>query len=273
MKITFLSDNKTENSSCMAEWGLSFLIESDGHKILFDVGASPLFSQNATALGIDLGDVEAVVISHGHYDHTEGMEEFCRINKTAPIYIHKNAISAAYGTDSDGNIEDENCGIRWNDSFVEAIKDRLIFTENTVKIFENMTIMGSINPLKPMTETFYRPTSGGFLADDMSHEQVLVIKEDDGIHIISGCSHTGIESIIAHVKGLFKDEKIISIAAGMHLYCVSAEQVEEIAESMEKLGIQRLYPVHCTGMEAIMILKEKFGKRCVIASAGDSYEC
>ena len=100
MKITFLSDNKTENSLCMAEWGLSVLIELKGRKLLFDVGASSLFADNARNLGIDLSSVDAVIISHGHYDHTEGMETFCRINKKAPIYIHKNAVSPAYGTDA-----------------------------------------------------------------------------------------------------------------------------------------------------------------------------
>ena len=97
MKITFLSDNKTENSSCLAEWGLSVLIESEGNKVLFDVGASPIFAENAKSLGINLEDVEAVAISHGHFDHTEGMESFCEINKLALIYMHKEAIYPAFG--------------------------------------------------------------------------------------------------------------------------------------------------------------------------------
>ena len=78
MKITFLSDNKTENSLCTAEWGLSILIESQGNKVLFDVGASPIFAGNAKNLGIDLADVEAVAISHGHYDHTEVWKAFVK---------------------------------------------------------------------------------------------------------------------------------------------------------------------------------------------------
>ena len=110
MKFTFLSDNKTENANCTAEWGLSILIESSGNKVLFDVGASSIFAENAKSLGVDLSDVEAVAISHGHYDHTEGMESFCEINKLALIYMHKEAISPAFGTAADGTIAEGICG-------------------------------------------------------------------------------------------------------------------------------------------------------------------
>ena len=89
MKITFLSDNKTEKAACIAEWGLSILVESKGHKVLLDVGSSEIFSRNAKALGIDLADVEALAISHGHFDHTDGMETFAEVNKIAPVYLHK----------------------------------------------------------------------------------------------------------------------------------------------------------------------------------------
>lgn len=275
MRITFLSDNKTEKSCCMAEWGLSVLIETRGKTLLFDVGASPLFAENAKALGIDLSEVEAVVISHGHYDHTEGMETFCEINKTAPIYIHKDAVSPAYGLARDGSVEDENCGIRWRRSFADEIKDRCVFTEQTHFINDDMAVSGDIKSLSPMTEIFYRPVSDTkkLKADDMRHEQILVVREDEGIHIFSGCSHTGVLSAIARAKELFPGEKIVSLTAGMHLYPLSAEKTKDIVEEIANMGIRYVFPVHCTGMRAIMMFKERMGKSCKIAAAGDAYEC
>lgn len=277
MKFTFLSDNKTENANCTAEWGLSILIESGGNKVLFDVGASPIFADNASKLGIDLSDVEAVAISHGHYDHTEGMESFCEINKLALIYMHKDSISPAFGTAADGHIEDYNCGIRWSKEFIERIKNRTVFTENVVKINENMTLVGNIEPLKeyPMTEKFYRPSPTNeekYLYDHMEHEQFLVVKEEKGIYIFSGCSHTGMMATIKRTQELFPGEKIIALVAGMHLYPLKRDKKQKVVDDICQLGIDAVFPVHCTGIDAILMFKQRLGDKCVVASAGESYE-
>lgn len=277
MKFTFLSDNKTEKSVCLAEWGLSILIESEGNKVLFDVGASPLFAENAKNLGVDLSDVEAVAISHGHYDHTEGMESFCDINKLALIYVHKEALSPAFGTAADGHIEDYNCGIRWSKEFIEKIKNRTVFTEDVVKLNDNMTLVGNIKPLKefPMTEKFYRPSPTNeekYLHDHMEHEQFLVVKEEKGIYIFSGCSHTGMMATIKRAQELFPGEKILALVAGMHLYPLKKDMKKQVVDSICQLDIDTVFPVHCTGIDAILMFKEKLGDRCVIASAGESYE-
>ncbi len=278
MKITFLSDNKTENPMCIAEWGLSILVESQGCKVLFDVGASSVFAQNAKALGVDLKEVDAVAISHGHYDHTEGMEEFCKCNDTAPIYIHKEALKEAFGTDENGNIEKYNCGIRWSESFIKSIRERFVLTEGITKINDNMILVGNIPLMKeyPMTEKFYRKDEierDKLVEDSMDHEQFLVVKEEKGISIISGCSHKGVLSIINYAKNLFPHEKVLVFIGGMHLYPLSDEERKTVVDSICDVEMEYLFPVHCTGMEAMLMLKEREKERCIIASAGDSYEC
>ena len=97
MRFRFLMENKTDGPGCLAEHGLSIYIETQGRKLLFDTGASALFADNAKRLKVDLEEVEALIISHGHYDHTGGVPEFCRINKIAPIYIHEDAFYETYG--------------------------------------------------------------------------------------------------------------------------------------------------------------------------------
>lgn len=273
MKITFLSDNKTERAGCAAEWGLSVLIESRGRKVLFDVGASPVFAENAKALGIDLSEVDSVVISHGHYDHTEGMATFCDINDKAPIYIHEDAVAPAYGTDRQGNIEKENCGIRWDEDLIEKVKARAVFTRGVVRINENMVVAGDISPSVPATEKFYRIVGGAYRRDSMNHEQILIVKEEKGIYLFSGCSHTGIMSAIEKARQLFPEEKLVAVAAGMHLYPLSRGEKQKVVDSICDTGAEYVFPVHCTGMTAIMMFKEKMGKRCIIASAGGTYEC
>ena len=146
-----------------------------------------------------------------------------------------------------------------------------------VKINDNMTLVGNIDPLKeyPMTEKFYRPSPTNeekYLYDHMDHEQFLVVKEDKGIYIFSGCSHTGVMATIKKAQELFPGEKIIALVAGMHLYPLKRDKKQEIVDSICQLGIDTVFPVHCTGIDAILMFKQQLGERCIIASAGESYE-
>ena len=90
MKISVLIEN-TAPENLKAEWGLSLLIEHGGKKYLLDAGASPAFIENAQALGLSLSDVDAAVLSHAHFDHSDGLDAFCDLNDCAPIYIRSSA--------------------------------------------------------------------------------------------------------------------------------------------------------------------------------------
>ena len=96
MKITALVENTCESGKYSVEHGLSLYIETDKHKILFDMGQTELFCENAKKLGVDLGKVDFAVLSHGHYDHGGGLAKFMEINKKAPIYIHEKAFGEHY---------------------------------------------------------------------------------------------------------------------------------------------------------------------------------
>lgn len=274
MKLSFLVDNKTEHSKCQAEWGLALFIESEGHKILFDTGCSDMFIRNAKAMGIDLTEAEAVLVSHGHYDHTEGMPAFVELNRTAPIYIHKNAFYKCYGTNKKG-IDDWHCGLWWSDEFRKSIEDRFILTENAVKVTENMTLIGNIPDFEeyPPTEVFHREIEPGkLIPDDMSHEQFLVVEEGDHIIIISGCCHRGAVPTIKTAQKYFPDKKIAAFIAGMHMYSLNDERRKKMVGEILELGVEKIFPVHCTGMEAIMEFKARMGDGCVVATSGDVYE-
>ena len=113
MKFKFLVENKTDNPGVKAEHGLSVYIEADDKKILFDAGATELITDNARAMGVDLAAVDLAVVSHGHYDHTGGFPAFCKVNSSAPIYIHKNAFRKSYGL-TKGSLKKDPSGIRWS---------------------------------------------------------------------------------------------------------------------------------------------------------------
>ena len=321
MRFRFLVDNKTEDTRCMAEWGLSILIETGGKKILLDTGASGLFAENGRRLGVDLAAVDALVISHGHYDHTGGVAAFAEANKKAPIYLHKKALGPSFG-ETNGVIDKENCGIRWSEAFYRQIQPRLVLTEGVQRICDGVTLVGNIPdyPGYEVTERFWRrlpvpedgaavrkpeseadvrtpgqpdltegpdvrtpdhpsstegpDVSGSFryVQDDMQHEQFLVVEEDAGLYLFSGCSHRGVVPTIRYAQSLFPGKRIAGLIAGMHLYPVSPAKRAAIVSEIADLNLDFVFPVHCSGMEAILMLKAKMGDRCVVACAGDVYE-
>ncbi|MCI8646899.1 MAG: MBL fold metallo-hydrolase [Firmicutes bacterium] len=273
MKFQFLIENKTDTSGCVAEHGLSIYIEAQGKRIVFDAGASELFAENAKKLGVDLSRADAMIISHGHYDHTGGVPTFCRINKDAPVYIHKEAFYETYGMDN-GSIDKEPCGIRWTQEEREQIEPRLIKTEGPLWLSDNIVISGTIpaDPNRRQTEDFYRRLPDERLVpDEMAHEQILVVREPEGLYVFSGCSHRGVIPAVSYARELFGGERIAVLTAGMHLYSAGQEMREKVIGQILSEKLDTVIPVHCTGINAICDLKAALGAKCIAAATGSSY--
>ena len=269
----FLVENKTEHSGMLAEHGLSIYIEADDKKILFDAGASDILLHNAKVMDVELKDVDFAVVSHGHYDHTGGFPAFCALNEKAPVYLHKNGFRDSYGF-RDGQPEDETSGIIWTEQQKNVMKDRFELTDGPVYVTENICITGTVPVAEGtnITENFYyKDEDGQWQKDDMSHEQVLVIRQPDGLYIFSGCSHRGVISALQAGKAMFPGERVAVLVAGMHLYSASAEDRAYVVEQIAAEGLDKVMPVHCTGIKAICDLKTKLGDNCVVAVAGDVY--
>ena len=142
MKITALAENISLDENIGAEHGLSLYIETDSHKILFDMGQTALFAENAEKLGVDLTKVDLAVLSHGHYDHGGGLERFLEINKTAPVYISRFAFGEHY------NGTEKYIGL---DKSLRS-SDRLVFVGDEIKIDKSLGIF-SCNKNKKRKQT------------------------------------------------------------------------------------------------------------------------
>ncbi len=273
MKFRFLMENKTDGPGCVAEHGLSVYIEAKGRKLLFDAGPSERFVENAKHLGVDLKQVDAVIISHGHYDHTGGVPAFCEINRSAPVYIHKNAFYETYGLEN-GEWEKETCGIRWTEEQKEAVESRLVRTDGVTRLSEEILISGTIPEIRGYepTETFYRRLENGrYEPDPMDHEQILVIREPEGLYVFSGCSHRGVVPAVRYARELFGGERIAALIAGMHLYSAEKAMREKVIAQILSEEMDLVVPVHCTGIDAICDLKNALGEKCMAAAAGSGY--
>lgn len=275
IKFTFISENKTENPACNAEHGLSIYIETEEKTILFDTGASNMFADNARRCHIDLQKVEALVISHGHYDHTQGVPLFCQINQEAPVYIHKDAFEECYGQEN-GEIDKTPCSLWWTKKQREEIAPRMSLTDGPLWLTDNIVISGTIPDVDgnvPTEQFFEKQSDGTFVPDLMNHEQFLAIRNGEkGIVVFSGCSHKGVIPVLAYVKELFPEDKISILVAGMHLYASSNQVRKQVVDKIAGEHPDLVMPVHCTGIEAICMLKTALGDKCVVATVGQHYE-
>lgn len=258
MKAKILIDNNTKNELC-PEWGLSVWIEQDGHIILLDTGASGAFAENAGKLGLDLKQVEYGVLSHAHFDHSDGLDVFFKENKTASFYLRKGARENCY---SSRKYYLKYIGIK--KGLLETYKDRIVYAEGDLELMPGVTLVPHKTPnLKQVGKEagmyvrrglFWRP-------DDFSHEQSLVIETKKGLVVFNSCSHGGADAIIREVEETWPDKRIYALVGGLHLFRSSDETVRAVAEKIKHLGIEKIFTGHCTGARAMEILKEELGDK------------
>lgn len=257
MKITALTENTTENPCLSAEHGLSLYIETEAAKILFDMGQTALFSENAQKLGIDLKSVDIAVISHGHYDHGGGLEKFLELNDRAPVYISRHAFEPHY------NGAEKYIGL--DISLKE--RERLVFTGNKQVISDNLTLFSCNDKQRHYNLGSFglnMIADGVLVPDDFRHEQYLLIEEKGKRVLISGCSHKGIMDIVSW----FEPDVLVG---GFHFSKLPLD--EKLAEYAEILNSRhtQYYTCHCTGVEQYEFMK-KYMSRLSYLSCGSTID-
>ena len=255
MRITALTENITENPDLSAEHGLSLYIETEEKKILFDMGQTELFYENAQKLGIDLSAVDIAVISHGHYDHGGGLGKFLEINKTAPVYISRYAFEPHY------NGTEKYIGL---DTSLQN-NSRLIFTADEQLIGKNLTLFSCNGREQRFNLGCFGLNmieNGELVPDDFRHEQYMLIEEQGKKVLISGCSHKGIMDIVS-----WSEPDVL--VGGFHFSKLPLD--EKLAEYAGILNSHRTeyYTCHCTGVMQYEFMK-KYMDRLFYLSCGKS---
>ena len=272
MKVTALVENTTVNKELKPKHGLSLYIETQHHKILFDLGPNALFLENAKKLGIDISKVDTVVISHGHSDHGGGLRTFMKENAKAKIYIHKDAFKRTYT---------KAYGLMLSIGLDKSIMDnpRVILTDGQLRLDEELFLFSGTSTKDFWADSnncLYIKDEQGRHLDDFSHEQYLIVKEDGKNMLISGCAHRGIVNITSEAEKL-TGESLHWCISGFHLYdpvkktCEDESRVKQIAERCLESDTQFI-TCHCTGKVGYGILKKEMRERIDYISTGRTME-
>ena len=229
IKMTVIYDNTVAAEGLKGEWGFSCFIEGTEKTILFDTGGNAeTFRQNVDTLNIDLDTADAVVISHDHWDHVNGLPVLFKANRHATIYI-----PYQFPYDFVRGIENESG---------EAVP-----IDEPAAVCEHVYLTGQMG--------------------DRIKEQSLIVNTPRGLVIVTGCSHQGIVNILKKAKQVLNRD-IYLVFGGFHLMGHSEEQVASIIRAFKKLGVRKCGATHCTGDAAIRMFKQAYGEDYVEIGAG-----
>lgn len=257
MKIFTLLENRRESRDFKNKHGLSLYIEANDTKVIFDTGPDDTFILNAKKLGVDISDVDLLVISHGHMDHGGGLEAFIETNHKAKIIISKHAFDKYYAEVS--KVFKMNIGLKPKFKNYERVE----LVEGVTNLGNGLMIFDGVKPnrLFPSSnKRLLKKGEQGFSEDDFKHEINLIISEDNRKTLVCGCSHLGIVNIIEKAKELVQSN-INVVVGGMHLYnpiskkYESEDFINELGGILEINSVENYHTCHCTGEKAYNLLK------------------
>ena len=246
MKLTVLCDNNTFiDQYYLGEPALCFYLENEDDCILFDTGYSDVFMRNAKKMGIDLDQVNKIVLSHGHNDHTGGLVHYLKEKRNVEVIAHPDTF--IYREDETGVISSPLTAEELNE------KCDLHLTREPYEFSKDLIYLGEI----PVTCEFEKRIPIGKTGDEeddyILDDSALVYQGKDGIFIITGCSHSGICNIIEYAKKVTGTDKVAGVIGGFHLL-QEGERLNRTVEYLKKQKIKDLYPCHCVSLKAKIAL-------------------
>jgi len=264
--VTSLVDNcvthpKHSSKGLLGEHGLSFLINIGKRQILFDTGRGNTISQNANLLGLELSGVEAVVLSHAHGDHTGGLETVLKNTGQVNVYVQPDIFKPKYTIEL-GKDPVYNVMSKTREEY-EALGARFIIRDRVMEIANGIFLLGPIAREKPsddmrMSNRFVREGTE-YKPDPFTDEQVLAINTPQGLVLILGCTHNGLENTIEQANKM-TGKRIAGIVGGLHLCDAEPQKVKKLGLWLQKTGVDFIVCSHCTGLESAAILYSSLGK-------------
>jgi len=268
--VTTLVENTVAQGSkgLLAEHGLSFYIEAGDRKILFDTGQNLALSNNARSLGIPLDRIDTAVLSHGHYDHTGGLQSLLECNPNFTLHAHPDVFSHKV---KQQNGEFKFIGIPLEKHAIEhrgaAVELHRNFLEIAPGIFSSGEIP-LITDFEAVESGFFIKTELGVVPDTLADDQALILDTAKGLVVLLGCSHRGVVNTLSQVRRLTGKSNIHSIFGGLHLGQASSDKLNTMMAHLHGFGLETIGVGHCTGPQAFLALANEFGNRVFLNTVG-----
>ena len=272
-KITVLVEDRSSRPEICAEHGIALLLEFGEERWLFDTGQSGLVVDNARGLGIDLKNINGIILSHGHYDHTGGLKSVLDETGEMDVYAHPGIFLERFRLEKSGQLSP--IGIPFPRHLLEESGGRFSLAETGREISPGIYLSGEIprltlfeqgDPLLVVKEG-YRSIPDPFIDD-----QFILLDDDDGVIMITGCCHSGLINSLRKVRELQPRKRIKAIIGGLHLRAADQTKLEKIIRSLEPFAPERIIAGHCTGERSETALSHAFGSRFHKMEGGDVFD-
>lgn len=275
MKITTLiENNQSDKENLFFEHGLSLLLEADGKRILFDTGQSGNFIENSILLNKNLSELDAVIISHGHYDHSGGYKKFVEVSQHKPeLIVGEEFFKPKYKIISEneykynGNSFDEEY-IYKESIQLRKISEDITYLSDKIIIFHHFT---KSNEFEKMNSRFLIKENSSYIPDEFDDEIAIGVITEKGLVVIVGCSHVGVVNILDTIYERI-NIPIYAVIGGTHLVEADERRIQKTIDSLKKLKIQLVAVSHCTGENGIKNISEAFKGQFIFNNTGSIIE-
>ncbi len=271
-KITTLVENTVPimgDRKLIGEHGLSFLIETRGHRLLFDTGQYLALENNTRILDIRLAGIDSVVLSHGHYDHTGGLTHLLNCDSGFSLYAHPDVFARKL-MKRKGRYRKVGIPIRKKELVKNGVK--LVLGSAPMEITSRILTTGEI-PLESELESvaggFFIDKNGRKIPDSLADDLALILKTGKGAVVVLGCSHRGVINTLSHVQNILGKRRIYAVLGGLHLVKTTGKKLETIIRHLKRFDLQKIVVGHCTGNQAIQELYHQFRDRVILNSVGN----
>ncbi|HGY56700.1 MAG TPA: MBL fold metallo-hydrolase [Caldithrix abyssi] len=269
--LTVLAENRVNNPKLFGEQGLSILIHTPDASLLFDTGQTDTFLKNARQLELNLQTVEAIVLSHGHYDHGGGLPHFLKAVKPVPVYCHPALLNKKF-RDQDSALVD--IGVPWEKTDIIHAGGDLIFKTHAFEIFPGIWYSGEIprhSRFESIDESYRQRVLESYIHDELHDDISLILQTKKGLIVLLGCGHSGVINTVKHAMRITGEKRLYAVMGGMHLQLCSDEKIENVVKHLKALNPEYVIPLHCTGFRAVSRLYRLFKDRMLLFNAGDAF--
>jgi len=273
-QITIIAENRCALSrGLIAEHGFSALIELDGFHLLFDTGQGFALQKNQALLQYDLAKINGLVLSHGHYDHTGGINYVLEKNPRLKIFLHPAALCRRRARkELAGKVLELDVGMPISRKEMEDRGAELVFVEKALELADGRILISGPIPLKLDFEKpepgFLIEKNGQFVPDDFPDDLALAVRGKNGVSVLFGCAHRGAINTLNRIDGIWGVKKLDLLMGGTHLLSRSKEELEKSIDQLARFNPGRIAVGHCTGDEVLCRLAQRFPDRFIFPASG-----